>query len=84
MTTTKCLYYRCRQCGAVFESGAYASGQTMHKRVVSSAQDGAESPWMFLVHDCGPDRLGLADLIGSGPTPSTAPQIDPQPNTTTH
>jgi len=84
MNYDKCLWYRCRQCAAVFANASHAGGELMHKRVVSAAQDGAESPWMFWVHACGHDRLGLAELIGSGPIPATAPQIDPEPSNTSN
>lgn len=78
--TDICLWYRCRQCGAVFADIAAASGELMHKRVIDAAND-SESPWLHSFHNCGPDRLGLSDLIGSAPTPATRPQTDPPPST---
>lgn len=75
-----CLWYRCRQCGAVFPGISSASGELMHKRVIDAWRDN-ESPWLLETHSCGPDRLGLADLIGSAPTPATHPQTGQPPST---
>jgi hypothetical protein len=74
MNSNKCLWYRCRQCGAVFADGTFASGNRIDNRVRAvTLKD--YSPFLFSTHDCDADRLGLADLIGSGPTPATANQV---------
>ena len=74
MNATKCLWYRCRQCGADFASLHECWSDEMPNRVMQACDpDGAH--WLRHVHYCGPDRLGLADLIGSAPTPVTANQV---------
>lgn len=59
MNSDKCLWYRCRQCAAVFPDIAEASGETIPRRLLSAANDGAESPWLYSVHACELGSLGL-------------------------
>jgi hypothetical protein len=72
MNPTKCLWYRCRQCRAVFADSAEASVNRMDNRVLAvTLKD--HSRFLLSTHACDSDRLGIADLIGSGPTPESKP-----------